>query len=61
MEARNKRKTVFRNAADGRHQLAHGYDHGHPAWFRSPGVIASYVDVALRLRQSGKKPFSRAA
>jgi len=57
MEARNKCKTVFRNAADGRHQPAHGCDHGHPARFRSPGAIANYVGVAIRLQQSGKKRF----
>jgi transposase len=31
---------------------------GDPARFRSPGAIASYVGVAPRLRQSGKKRFS---
>jgi transposase IS116/IS110/IS902 family protein len=31
---------------------------GDPARFRSAGAIASYVDVAPRLRQSGKKRFS---
>src|SRR5260370_11952198 len=31
---------------------------GDPARFRSAGAIASYVGVAPRLRQSGKKRFS---
>jgi hypothetical protein len=48
MEARNKCKTVFRNAADGSHQLAHGCDHGDPARFCNPCAIASYVGVAIR-------------
>jgi hypothetical protein len=48
---------VFRNAVDGRHQLVHGCDHGDPARFRSPGAIASYVGVALRLRNLGRSAF----
>ena len=31
---------------------------GDPARFRSAGAIASYIGVAPRLRQSGKKRFS---
>ena len=31
---------------------------GDPARFRSAGAIASYVGVAPRLRQSGRKRFS---